>query len=205
MEEATIEALGRWKRSGRGLILATGRELGELKGVFPGLGMFDRVVGENGGLLYRPGDGSERLLAEGPPEGFLEALRARGVRPLAVGRVVVATVEGWRGAVDEAIKEVGLEGALEVIQNKRWVMVLPAGVDKWSGVVEAVGEMELDPSEVVAVGDAENDVTMLEACGLGVAVANALEVVKERAGRVTVGDYGAGVVELIDGLLGADV
>ena len=38
---------------------------------------------------------------------------------------------------------------------------------------------------------------MLEACGLAVAVANALPSVKERADRVTEGERGAGVVELI--------
>ena len=205
VEEATIEALGRWKRSGRGLILATGRALGELKGVFPALGLFDLVVAENGGLLYRPADGSVRLLAEGPSEELVETLKRKGVAPLAVGQVVLATTENWQGLVKEAIRDVRLDDTLDVILNKGSVMVLPSGVDKWTGLVEALGEMGLLKEAVVAVGDAENDVTMLEGCGLGVAVGNALAMVKARAGRVTLGERGAGVAELIDGLLGADV
>ena len=40
--------------SGRKLILVTGRELDELRSVCPFLDRFDRVVAENGGVLYRP-------------------------------------------------------------------------------------------------------------------------------------------------------
>jgi hypothetical protein len=42
-------------------------------------------------------------------------------------------------------------------------------------------------------------------CGCGVAVANALPILKERADFVTKGDRGAGVVELIDKLIASDL
>jgi hypothetical protein len=50
---------------------------------------------------------------------------------------------------------------------------------------------------VAGVGDAENDHAFLAACECGVAVANALPTLKERADLVTTGDHGTGVVELI--------
>ena len=50
----TVEALKRFKATGRRLILVTGRELPDLQRVFPELEIFDRVVAENGGLLYGP-------------------------------------------------------------------------------------------------------------------------------------------------------
>jgi len=42
------------RKSGRKLILVTGRELDDLIKVFPRIDLFDRVVAENGALLYRP-------------------------------------------------------------------------------------------------------------------------------------------------------
>ena len=59
----------------------------------------------------------------------------------------------------------------------------------------------MSPQDVVGVGDAENDMAFLSICGLSAAVANALPAVKESADLVTAADHGAGVAELIDGLL----
>jgi hydroxymethylpyrimidine pyrophosphatase-like HAD family hydrolase len=80
-------------------------------------------------------------------------------------------------------------------------MVLPTGVNKASGLQAALKEMRLLPQQVVAVGDAENDHAFLHLCGFGVAVANALPALKERADLVTHGDHGAGVIELIEQML----
>ncbi|TIV90480.1 MAG: HAD family phosphatase, partial [Mesorhizobium sp.] len=49
---STLSALETLKRSGRKLILVTGRELPDLKEVFPEIGLFDKVVAENGALIY---------------------------------------------------------------------------------------------------------------------------------------------------------
>ena len=44
-------------------------------------------------------------------------------------------------------------------------MVLPAGVNKESGLRAALEELEISPRNVVAVGDAENDFAFLNLCG----------------------------------------
>ena len=54
VDPATFDALKEFKESGRRLILVTGRELPDLKRVFPKLQIFDRVVAENGALIYDP-------------------------------------------------------------------------------------------------------------------------------------------------------
>lgn len=84
-------------------------------------------------------------------------------------------------------------------------MILPSGVNKATGLAVALDELGLSPQNVVAVGDAENDVAFLAACGCGVAVANALPSLKDQAHFVTRGDHGAGVSEVIDGLLQDDL
>ena len=83
-------------------------------------------------------------------------------------------------------------------------MVLPWGVKKATGLKAGLKELGLFPEQVVGVGDAENDHALLDFCGLGVAVANAVPALKEHADWVTQGARGAGVVELIDKLLRED-
>jgi HAD superfamily hydrolase (TIGR01484 family) len=203
VDDATLAALERVRTSRRKLILVTGRQLADLREVFPRLELFDRVVVENGAVLYRPSDRLERSLAEPPPEIFVEALRRRKVSPVSVGRVIVATWVPHETAVLDAIRELGLE--LQVIFNKGAVMVLPSGVNKATGMDAALLELGLSRHETVGVGDAENDHAFLARCECSVAVANALEPLKERADFVTVGERGAGVIELIGQLVESDL
>lgn len=196
---ATFGALERLKRSGRRLVLVTGRVLREITALCPDLSLFDAVVAENGALLYDPASGRETLLAQAPPPRFAAALRARGVRPLECGRVIVATREPHQSAALETIRSLGLE--LEVLFNKGAVMVLPAGITKASGLASALSALHIEPRQAVGVGDAENDHSLLRSCGCGVAVANAVESLKQSADWVTRAASGAGVAELIDALL----
>jgi len=201
--DSTIEALIKFKQSGRKLIMVTGRELPDLRRVFPRIDLFDRVVAENGGLLYAPATKKERPLAPEPPANFIRRLKAARVAPLSVGRAIVATWEPHETAVLEAIRDLGLE--LQITFNKGAVMVLPTGVNKASGLKAALDDLGLSAHNVVAVGDAENDHAFMQASGFAVAVANALPAVKDEADLVTEGARGAGVEELIEAVLVHDV
>jgi HAD superfamily hydrolase (TIGR01484 family) len=203
VDEATLAGLERLHGSGRRLILVTGRELEELLRVFPRVDLFDRVVAENGALLYRPDTRAEQVLGERPSAKFIEALRKRGVGPISVGRVIVATWEPHQADVLDVIRELGLE--LEVIFNKGAVMVLPTGINKATGLAAALAELRLSAQHTVGIGDGENDHAFLDACACGVAVSNALPTLKNRADFVTSADHGAGVVELIDRIIANDL
>jgi hydroxymethylpyrimidine pyrophosphatase-like HAD family hydrolase/energy-coupling factor transporter ATP-binding protein EcfA2 len=203
VDDATVAALERVRESGRRLVLVTGRELDDLQTVFDRLDLFDRAVLENGALLYRPATRETLPLGEPPPPAFVESLRARGVTPLSVGRVIVATWRPHETTVTGVIAELGLE--LQIIFNKGAVMVLPSGVNKASGLSAALDELALSAHNVVAVGDAENDHAFVGAAECAVAVANALPVLKERCDVVTRGERGAGVVEVADALVDSDL
>jgi HAD superfamily hydrolase (TIGR01484 family) len=199
----TIAALERLRASGRKLILVTGRDLDDLQRVCPRLSLFDRVVAENGALLYRPQSREEILLAEPPPPELAEKLRQRRVEPLSEGRVIVATREPHQIAALEVVRAMGLE--TQVIFNKGAVMLLPSGVNKHTGLVAALDELGLSLRNTVAIGDAENDHAMLAASECGVAVSNSLASLKERADLVTSKARGEGVEELIERLLADDL
>lgn len=200
---STATAIDRFRESGRHLFMVTGRELPQLKQVCPILDRFEWVVAENGALLYRPATNQTRLLCEPASQPLVESLRRFEIKPLSVGQAVIATVEPNEVVVLEEIKRLGLE--LQVIFNKGSVMVLPSGVNKATGLTALLQEAGVSADEVVGVGDAENDHAFLECCGVGVAVANALPMLKERADFVTNGARGDGVAELIDMILADDL
>jgi hydroxymethylpyrimidine pyrophosphatase-like HAD family hydrolase len=199
VDAQAIAALERLKASGRTLLMVTGRELPDLKRVFERVDLFDMIVAENGSLLYVPGTQEERAVAAAPPPELVQALRSRGVEPLSVGHGIVATWEPHETTVLECIRDLGLEW--QIIFNKGAVMVLPPGINKATGLAAALQALELSPLNVLAIGDAENDHAFLTASGCAVAVANALDAVKETADVVTSADHGAGVIETIDALL----
>lgn len=203
VHEDTVAALKRLRKSGRRVILVTGRTLEPLLEAFPEIGICDLVVAENGALIYDPDTKMERTIGEPPPAEFIETLAHRGVPALETGRVIVATWSPHETAVLETIREQALE--LQIIFNKGAVMVLPTGLNKAIGLAAALEELGLSPHNTVGVGDAENDVAFLKLCDASAAVANALSPVKERVDIVLDADHGAGVVELIDRVLKDDL
>lgn len=203
VDAATVEALTRLKKSGVKLILVTGRQLSELLSVCPEIRLFDRVVAENGALLYRPATRETCPLAARPPKHFLERLRERGVKPLAAGRSIVATVQEHGAIVQQTIGEMGLP--LAMIYNRDSLMILPCEVNKATGLCAALAELGVDARAVVGIGDAENDDAFLRICGVYAAVANAIPSIRAAADIVTEEDHGAGVVEVVNKVLAGDL
>jgi hydroxymethylpyrimidine pyrophosphatase-like HAD family hydrolase len=195
VDQATTDALLGAKSAGLRLILVTGRELSDLFNTFAHSDIFDCIVAENGAVLYDPATQTVEIIAPPPPPALIERLRKDSV-PTAIGHSIVATVEPFEHQMLAAIHDLGLEW--HIIFNKGAVMALPADVTKATGLAPALGRLGVSPRRTIGVGDAENDQAFLRACGLAVAVANALPSVKEIAQVVTAGAKGAGVAELID-------
>ncbi|HUS27247.1 MAG TPA: HAD-IIB family hydrolase [Kofleriaceae bacterium] len=203
IDDLTWASLKQLRESGRKLIMVTGRELDELLALLPHPEMFDRIVAENGAVLYSPASKKVTLLAPPPPPEFGDELKKRGAERVAVGRVIVATWEPHQDTVLHVIHDMGLE--LQVIFNTGAVMILPTGVNKATGLEAALHDLGLSKHNVVAVGDAENDHALLTRAELGVAVANALPSLKQHADLVTPGDHGTGVSQVIDRLIANDL
>lgn len=195
----TYRALERLKRRGWHLILVTGREVPDLMNIFPDFNVFDLIVAENGALLFNPSSRQQVLLCDPIPDRFAQALARKNVTPLSVGQVIVDTTREYERIVLETIQDLGLN--LDIALNKGSLMILPAGIDKATGLAAALDRIELSFDQTVGIGDAENDIAFLSKCGLAVAVGNALPVLKDEADLVMKNEHGGGVVELIHELL----
>lgn len=198
-----IESLRALAATGRKLILVTGRELRELLEIFPEARLFDYVVAENGAVMHRPSTRESEILAQAPPEILLQELRRRHVTPLTVGSSIVRTVQANEAEVSAALRKLQLD--FQLVTNPGALMMLPAGVNKASGVWAALRELGVSRHNLVAIGDGENDLALFEFAEHAVAVQNADPLVKRVANRTTQGAYCDGFLELARDLVANDL
>jgi len=78
-----------------------------------------------------------------------------------------------------------------------------AGVTKWSGVLHLADDWGISREAICAVGDDVNDIPMIQAAGLGIAMGNALPEVKAAADRIAPTQEKDGLVQVVEWLLGA--
>ena len=74
---------------------------------------------------------------------------------------------------------------------------MPKGVTKAYGISLLAKDLGLEPAEIMAIGDEENDLPMIEYAGLGVAMENAVPAVKESADYITSNNVENGVAKVI--------
>ena len=75
------------------------------------------------------------------------------------------------------------------------------GIDKARALSVALPERGIDPSELVAFGDGQNDIPMLRLAGVGVAMANATDEVKGAADMVTLSNNEDGIAAALEELV----
>jgi hypothetical protein len=191
---AARAALERARQAGTRLVLVTGRTFFELSRVCDCLDLFDAVVAENGAVLYYPGPAMIRDQGPPVPARLLAELDRRGTY-YQVGRVIVGTARADEGTVRDALAAAGV--TRDLAYNRAALMLLPAGVSKGSGVEQALRFLCLSPHDVLALGDAENDLPLFEACGFSACPGNSLPVVRERVDWVLPGAHGDGIAAAI--------
>lgn len=179
-------------------ILVTGRFVSELLDVFPPVfDYFDAVVGENGAVLaQRDGSGvREELLVAPLDPSICDRLRHRGLS-VRQGRVILDMF-----ADDEAVaaEELTAHGAdCQLVRNRGALMVIPFGVSKASGLLEALRGFGLSRHNVIAFGDAENDAPLLAVSEFGVTVSNAQQAAIDVADIMLESPNGKGISEFLD-------
>lgn len=192
-DREALDALALLRAAGIATVLVTGRILGELEAVFPDVAEhFDALVAENG-VVVAARAGTRRL---GPPihPALAGALAARGVAARA-GLGILACAASDEHVVLEEVHRLGLE--VQLVHNRGELMVLPSGLNKGAGLREALARLGLSAHDTLAVGDAENDHSLLAVAEVGVAVANAVASLREEADYVLPEPDGAGVARML--------
>lgn len=186
-----LAALERARAAGRRVIVVSGRSLPFLRRAVARAA--DAIVAENGCLLAvgdAPATRTPGALVD--LSGVIDALGSEGER----GEVIASTAIGREPLLREAIARAGLK--VDLVRNRDRVMLLPRGIDKAVGLLAALRALDVDPSRAAAAGDGENDLPMLRAVGYAIAVANAVDAVKEAADVVTTSSGGEGIAEWIE-------
>ena len=188
------EALERCRAAGYALFLVTGRrfeavQLGRLSKLFTG------VVWENGAVLVHSATGEVYL-----PFGQLEDRLVKAMKdakiPFEEGLAIAAT---WVPHDQVVWQVLGAHGGGAVVEyNKGAVMILPAGAAKGAGLERLLTICGFSAHNLVAFGDAENDISMLRLAEVAVVVGDAVLAVREMADVVAVGPGPAGVLEILN-------
>lgn len=90
-------------------------------------------------------------------------------------------------------------GSLEIASSTLYNIEITApNVSKGTAVEYIAHHYGIQREEVLCIGDSENDLTMLDFAGLGVAMGNAMPHVKERAGYITDTNDNDGVAKAIN-------
>lgn len=91
-------------------------------------------------------------------------------------------LDQFRAHISQTV--LGLQGRIFKSQAD-YLEIVPAGVGKGPALAKVAKRLHIDPQEIMAIGDAENDVDMLRLAGLGVAMGQAPDFVKQAADVVT--------------------
>jgi phosphoglycolate phosphatase len=98
---------------------------------------------------------------------------------------------------EEARKLLSENAAVDVVDTGFAIHIKSKKINKGTGLKRIAQMMGLDARDFVVIGDSPNDIEMIKAAGLGVAVGNAHPDLKKAAGLVTKGEHGAGVEEAL--------
>lgn len=194
-------ALGAARAQGIVSLLVTGRVLEEVQRACEDLLPFDAVIAENGAVVHLCGLGRTIQIGNPPSEHFLGELRAEGV-PFHTGAVVVGTWEQHANKLLDLIRRFGVDGQL--VFNRAALMMLPSGVNKAVGVQRALDELGRSARNMIAFGDAENDIPLLLEAEVGVAARGAVPAVLSVADDSISQPGGAGVALYIRKIIERD-
>ena len=91
------------------------------------------------------------------------------------------------------------EGKLSVYRSAPYfIEVVPQGIDKAASIEKLINYLGIDQKDTIACGDGYNDLSMIKYAGVGVAMSNAVDVIKENADYITLSNNDDGIAKVIE-------
>lgn len=199
-----VRALRSVEARGIPVLAATGNVPSVTRTFSDFVGISGPLICENGGVVYSRDLRQKKVLASRTrPDRAVQLLKRRGfdVKPLWSDRwresEVALQLNLDEGAVRRALSGWGLA----VVGTRFALHLSEPGLDKFNGLKVALPLLNIAPrvrlSEVLAIGDSNNDVRMLRGCGRSGAVGNASIKACASADYVARAGHGAGVREIL--------
>ncbi|MCJ7517561.1 MAG: phosphoglycolate phosphatase [Methanomassiliicoccales archaeon] len=190
-----IEALRQVQQKGVAVMLSSGNVLPITFGLSIFIGLKGPVIAENGGVVSFK-ENVYKLNSNTLPVRAYDYLKTKvEVERLFTDRWRESEVALKRTADPKIIEEI-LKGWSVVIETTGFAIhIMELGHSKMNGVRKASELIGIDTKDIAAFGDSDNDVSMLQDCGVGIAVANASPAAKMAAKYVCREPHADGVIE----------
>ncbi len=119
-----------------------------------------------------------------------------------IGKIIFASeIEDELTALAGLLTHHSLADSFDFVRSERTLFeVLPKGVNKGLALSKLADFLKVDMKKTVAIGDYDNDIAMIQAAGLGIAVANARPEVLAAADHVTVSNEEHAIAKVIESL-----
>lgn len=114
----------------------------------------------------------------------------------------VEELEDNRNLLEKELDDINVVKMIDTDdKNSRiWLTINPKNANKLSTLKKICNELNYTTKEVVFFGDGENDLVLIENVGIGVAMENAIESVKDKADFVTLSNDNDGLAEYIENM-----
>jgi phosphoglycolate phosphatase (TIGR01487 family) len=189
------------EKIGYRVFFVTGRSSIEAYVLSVFLGITRVAIGENGGVVSKgPSDhtilGNKDLCLKGFEilKQSISNVDTKPVFPRLSEVVLQRTFDIEEGK--KIFKEKGLK--LDLVDSKYAFHINELGVNKAKGLNLALEFLNIEPTEVVAIGDSETDIPVFGNCGLSIALGHSDNEVKVHADHVVSGKEGVGLCDAID-------
>jgi phosphoglycolate phosphatase len=195
---SAIETIYKVETMGIPVIIATGNILCFTKALSTFLATSGGLVAENGGVIESRGSREVLGNFEKCQNAYNYLKSEIPVEKVQNSNLRVSEIAITRKFPVKVIKKV-LEGFdVEVYDSKFAIHITDPSVNKGSSVIKVAADIGVNPREILAVGDSENDIEFLSAAGVKVAVSNANPELKEIADYITSKPHGDGVREAVE-------
>lgn len=169
--------------------------------------LYEEAVSSHTGLISYEGDG---VIAATPIDHYME-YEAR------INRIPIKEVPDFPSyitfpvnkclmtgepehliSVEKRLKE-RFHGLLNIYRSEPYFLeIMPQNIDKAASLHRLLNSLGLTQEQMICCGDGFNDLSMIEFAGLGVAMANAQDIVKESADFITSSNNEDGIVSVIE-------
>lgn len=199
IDPRVLDALGAW---GAPVVIATGKAFPFPVALCSFLGIPERVIAENGGVVYA----NDEVRITGDSQAAWAVIEAYEAAGYSTGWGAADIPNRWRETEvnvsldqpEEPLREIASAHGLHVVDTGYAYHVLDPAVNKGRGLEAMCEIIDREPAEFVAIGDSVNDAPTFEVAGQSFAVANADETARAAADEQTEGAHADGLLEALE-------